>query len=181
MKKLFFYKLYLFDKRLFFCLVVCCGLTILCNISGIEVTPFFVWAMYSEKESNSNEYEIYEVKINDNKLVQYTDYTDNNRFFLISTLDYYKRIQKNNSTDPTPGFLKQKSGSGYNVIRPVVKKLTNSINEQQEFPAWYKRYLEQSTGNKIQNYTVRVLTAHFTKEYNLQTDSSYLLAAWNQH
>jgi len=74
MRRSFFYRLYLFDKKLFLLVAVFSGLTILCNIKGDEITPFFVWAMYSEKEGTTNRYEIFRIQVNDSILVDYSHY-----------------------------------------------------------------------------------------------------------
>lgn len=181
MKNLFFYKLYLFDKRLFFLIAVFSGLTILCNIKGDEITPFFIWAMYSEKENMTNKYEIFRIQVNGSTLVDYTSgYTDNNRFFLSAPLSYYYKIKLNNFKEPTLSFIQKKLGKKYNLIQPLAERIYNDNLDTMQFTEWYIRYLQQSTGKPIHNLQVDVLTSHFAVNESLQTDSSYLLIQWKQ-
>lgn len=181
MKNLFFYKLYLFDKRLFFLIAVFCGLSVLCNIKGDEITPFFIWAMYSEKESTTNKYEIFRIQVNDRILIDYTSgYTDNNRFFLSAPLSYYNKIKLNDFKEPTLSFIQKKLGKKYNALQPLAERIYNGNLNTKQFTEWYVRYLQQSIGKPIHNVQVDVLTSHFGANQLLQTDSSYLLIQWKQ-
>ncbi|MEO6000964.1 MAG: hypothetical protein ABIN89_29225 [Chitinophagaceae bacterium] len=181
MRRNFFYNLYLFDKRLFFLVTIFSSLTIFCNIKGDEITPFFVWAMYSEKEDTANKYEIFKILVNDSVLVDYSsDYTDNNRFFLSRPLRYYNKIKQNGFVDPGSSFLETKLGATYSIIQPVAKKIFNGIENQEHFTGWYKKYLEQTMGMPIHAFKVNALSGHFTGDQQLQIDSSYLVVEWRQ-
>ncbi len=181
MKNWFFYKLYVFDKRLFFLVTIFTAFTIICNIKGDEITPFFIWAMYSQKEDTTNKYQVYSIRINDSILVDYSSgHKDNNRLFLYSPLHYYYKIQQNDFIDPTLVFLKSKLGSTYPTIQPFAEKICNSNNEQKMFTSWYKKYLEQTLGLPIHKLRLDVLNVHFMANQQLQTDSSRFIAAWEQ-
>lgn len=182
MKNNFFYKLYVFDKRLFFFIIIFFGFTLFCNIMGDEVAPFFIWAMYSEKENPANKYKIYKIEVNDSVLVDYTSgYSSNSRFFLSSPLSFYDQVQQNNYTDPTLSFLKRKLGSKYNIIKPLAERINNGMKEQMMFTPWYKRYLEQTIGKPIHSLKVEAGLGHFTADHRVLIDSSYLLTEWQQH
>lgn len=181
MKNLFLYKLYWFDKRLFFSLVVFSGFTVLCNIRGDEITPFFIWAMYSEKEKVANSYEIFHIQVNDSTVVDYTSgYTDNNRFFLTSPLAYFNKISQNHFAEPTLYFLQKKLGSDYTTLQPLAEKIYNGNLDRDKFIAWYVRYLQQSTGKAVHKLKIDVLISRFAPGSSIQIDSSYSLVQWKQ-
>lgn len=181
MKNGFFYKLYLFDKRLFFVIASFSGLTILCNVMGGEVTPFFIWAMYSEKESAINKYEIFKIRVNDSTLIDYTShYTDNNRLFLSAPLSYYYKIKQNNFKEPALSFIKKKLGEKYTAIQPLAAKLYNGNPDAKQFIEWYVRYLQQSIGKPVYRLDVSIVTTHFDASRQLLTDSNYSLIQWKQ-
>src|ERR1700712_3518610 len=154
MKNSFFYKLYLFDKKLFLFILIFSAFTILCNIKGEEVTPFFIWAMYSEKETAINKYDIFRITVNDTTVIDYTaGFTDNNRFFLTAPLKYFDRIKKNNFNDPSLSFIRQKLGQHYLAIEPLAKQVFDYKDSYEDFTEWYARYLQQSiklTVNKLE-------------------------------
>ena len=181
MKNSFFYRLYVSDKKLFLFVAVFSGLTIFCNIRGDEITPFFVWAMYSEKEDTTNRYEIFKTLVNDSVLVDYSSgYTNDNRFLLSSPLSYYNKIKKNNLIDPTISFLQEKLGPGYATIQPVAEEVLDGREDQQMFTSWYKRYLEQTMDISIHAIKVNALAGHFTAGQQLQIDSGYFVIEWRQ-
>ncbi len=180
MKDLFFYKIYRFDKRLFFLLATFTVITVACNIKGDELTPFFIWAMYSEKENPVNQYRIYKIRVNDSIQVDYSSgYTDNNRFFLTGPLSLYHKMLENNRTDPTRSFIQEKLGSNLALIGSSADKVLNSQVELDHFLAWYKRYLEQCLSLPVDKFTVSVVNARFNDDQLLQTESSVLIS-WKQ-
>ena len=181
MKNLFFYKLYKFDRRLFFLIAAFTTLTVLCNIKGVEITPFFIWAMYSEKENDANKYEIFRILINDSTLVDYASgYTDNNRFFLSAPLSYYLKIKRSNFKEPTLSFISNKLGNNYRTVQPLAERIYTSNLHSKQFIDWYIRFLQQSTKHPVRKLEVAVLTCSFNERQQLQTDSSYSLVQWKQ-
>jgi len=182
MRNTYFYQLYQYDRKLFFLTASFTLLTIFFNIRGNEITPFFVWGMYSEREKPIDRYEIFNIKINGNIIIDYTSgYTDANRFFLFSPLSYYKKIKENNSIDPTLDFLQKKLGYRYKSIKQLAEKINNGPREEKMFMNWYKRYLQETTGQQINKLEVNVLTGHFMNRQRIYIDSSYLLEQWTQH
>lgn len=181
MKNYFFYKLYRFDKKLFFFLAVFSALTVVCNIMGVEITPFFIWGMYSEKESTLNSYDTYKIQVNDSSVIDHTaGFTDNNRFFLYSPLSFYQKIQENRFIDPALSLLQKKTGADNATFRSLSTRITNGYQQQARFPGWFTRYLEQSASKKIHSLKVDIVKLSFTADKHIQADSSYLLAAWEQ-
>jgi predicted small integral membrane protein len=90
MKETYFFKLYRYDKKWFCVVAIFAGLTLLCNLRGNEVTPFFVWGMYSEKMKPQKDYLVFKTTVNDTLFVDtYSGYSDNTRMFLNAPLAYY--------------------------------------------------------------------------------------------
>jgi hypothetical protein len=156
-------------------------LTVLTNLLGDEVTPFFVWGMYSEKEKPVQAVEILKTTINEDTVINVYNYSNGDtRFYLASPLAYYKKIKDNNNQDPTITFLQTKLHARYNNIRPFERALFNTGPQQQEFLNWYARYLQQVTLIPVKALRVEVVHAHYTSQ-NLVTDSVNLFATWQKH
>jgi hypothetical protein len=173
MRQLFLYKVYLFNKKLFLFFTIFAGFTLICNLTGNEVTPFYVWGMYSENEVAPKEYEIFKVTEND-QLVDYsTGFLPANRFFLLSPLTYYFQIK--NYEDPTRNFLQKKLNENFSLVEPYANIVLNSSNEFKEFPFWYRRYLQQTTGELVSNYRVELLKTSYDKNNLIKVNSAYIL------
>lgn len=169
MKKFFLYKVYHYNKKLFFFFVVFAGITLFCNLTGFEITPFYVWGMYSQKEPQPKEYPVFRITANE-KLVDYSSgYFPANRFFMLSPLYYYASIET--PEDPVRIFLKKKLGEKYEWVKPFAEKVLNSPKEVGEFPGWFKKYIEQTTGKKIRNLKVELLLVSYEKDNSLKVNS----------
>ena len=64
MEKSYLRKVYEHNKKLFYACMLFISLTLFTNLLGWQVTPFFVWGMYSEKEIEKNDHTIYQTMHN---------------------------------------------------------------------------------------------------------------------
>jgi hypothetical protein len=173
MENVFLYKVYRYNKKLFFFFLAFAGFTLFCNLAGFEITPFYVWGMYSQKETPVKEYPVYKITAN-GKLVDYsTGYFPANRFFLLSPLSYYGSIKT--PDDPTDIFLKEKLKERYEWVRPYAGRVLNSPQEVKEFPAWFSRYVGQTKGERIKNLKVELLLVSYEKDNSIKIDSIHTI------
>jgi murein L,D-transpeptidase YcbB/YkuD len=180
MKKTFLYRVYQHNRKLFYILTAFTVLTVITNLLGDEVTPFFVWGMYSEKEKPVQEYEVLKTTINEGAVVNTYNYSNGDtRFYLNAPLAYYKKIKDNNDQDPTITFLQTKLHQHYDKIRSLEHSLFNTGPQQQAFLSWYARYLQQVTGLPVTSLRVEVVHVHYTDK-DLVPDSVNLFAAWQR-
>ena len=167
MSKTYFYRLYQYSKTLFTFVLGFSLLTIFFNLMGDEVMPFFVWGMFSEVKTLQETYDVYEIKI-DGKHYDYTNLlTDPNRFYITGPLNMY-RSMKEKGEAPTRVFFKEKMGNYYTSIAPILEPITNELHQLKDFPAWLKRYLEQSTQKTIRQLEVNILQVRYLKDGNVE-------------
>jgi hypothetical protein len=179
-KKTFLYQVWLYKPKLFYILAAFTTLTVFGNLLGDEVTPFFVWGMYSEKEKPVQQYEILKTTINDSIALNIYDYhTTDTRFYLGTPLAYYKRIKDNNNQDPTISFLQSKLHQHYDQIRFLEPSLFNTGPQQQAFLDWYARYLQQVTMLPVHSLRIEAIKTHYS-DRNLIVDSVHLFATWKK-
>jgi len=173
MEKFFLYKVYRYNKKLFFFFLIFAGLTLFCNFAGFEITPFYVWGMYSQKEAPVKEYPIFRITAN-GKIIDYSaGYFPATRFFLLSPLSYYASIK--NEDDPIKFFLKEKLKGKYENVEPYANRVLNSQKEIEEFPGWLKRYVEQSTGEKVKDLKVELLFVSYENNNSITINSIHTL------
>ena len=180
MKSTFLYKVWQHNSKLCYIMIAFSALTVCGNLLGDEVTPFFVWGMYSEKEKPVQQYEILKTTMNDSIVVNVYDYhTTDTRFYLSTPLAYYKRIKDNNNEDPTISFLQSKLHSYYDQIRFLERSLFNTGPQQQAFLTWYARYLQQVTNLPVNALRIEVVHAHYSNQ-NIEVDSVRLFSTWKK-
>lgn len=168
MKSFFLYKVYQHNKKLFFFFIVFALFTLVCNLAGFEITPFYVWGMYSQKEEAPKEYPIFRITANDNLIDYSTGYYPANRFFLLSPLSYYVSIK---TDDPTAIFLKEKLKEKYEIAKPYADKVLNSSKDIDKFPGWYMRYVGQTTGEEIKKLKVELLLVSYENDNSIKINS----------
>jgi hypothetical protein len=179
MKRTFLYQVWQHNKKLFYIMVAFSVLTIATNLAGDQVTPFFVWGMYSEKEEPVQQYSILQTVINDSILVNpYELPVSDTRFYLTSPLAYYKKIKDNNNTDPTISFLQSKLNWHVEENR-MLQKLFNAGPQRDSFFTWYARYLSQVTLLPVHSIRIDNIKAHYT-ESKLIADTTHLLYRWEK-
>jgi hypothetical protein len=180
MKRTFLYKVWLHDRRLFYVMAVFSVLTILFNVLGDEVTPFFVWGMYSEKEKPVQQYEILRTTVNDSLVVDAAGgYADATRFYLTGPLASYKKIKDNGGIDPVKSFLQQKLNKRYEWVRFAENKVFYNEVSPQAFFTWYSNYLQQVTNVNVHTVQVDVVQVHYDRE-KIVVDSLYLFHKWKK-
>ena len=173
MKSFFLFRVYQYNKRLFFFFIFFAGITVICNLSGFEITPFYVWGMYSQKEEVQSEYPVYKITADD-KLVDYsTGYFPATRYFLISPLSYYESMKA--MKDPTAIFLQKKLKENYVWFQPYADRVLNSEKEVKEFPSWYKRYIEQATGESSKDLKVELLFVSYENDNSFKINSAHTI------
>lgn len=127
---------------------------------GDEVTPFFVWGMFSMPDRPDETYEIFEIKI-DGEVYDYANTgIDFQRHYTKTPLVYYHEMSKLGE-DPTRYFFKTKTGEYYPSIAPYLTPITNDATEYDAYPAWLDRYLEATIGRNIDQLEVNVLTVQY--------------------
>lgn len=155
-------------------------LTLATNLAGDEVTPFFVWGMYSAKEEPVKQYSILQTTINDSIVVNAYDLPiSDTRFYLTSPLAHYKRIKDNNNTDPTQSFLQAKLGpAGFEKLHFLQTSLFNTW-QPDSFFTWYARYLQQVAKIPIHSIRIDEIKTHYAGPKPV-VDSIHLFEQWEK-
>lgn len=173
----YFSQLYKYNKYIAISICTFCVLTIGVNFLKTEITPLFVWGMYSEREKVLNTYDIYRVVVNDSVAIDYSSgFTDANRFFLLSPLSYYIQIGQNGGRDPLEDLIKKKTGEYYDVFNYFEKSIYNDLRRQQAFKIWYANYLEETIHLKVNKVGLEVLRVHYEANGRLKLDSNLKIA-----
>lgn len=172
-------KLFHEDKRLFFVVGGFIALTIFSNTIKLEMTPLFLWGMYSEKEKPVKTYTVLELRVNGDSLIDHSSgLPDNTRFFLSSPVQLYKEIKENGQKDPNLSFFQKKVSAEQNSAQTLATKVFNDSSGMEKFPKWYAAYLSRSLGIPVTKYTIREIHLHFSTDMKPIADSNNLLLQW---
>lgn len=180
MKQTFVYQLYIHSKILFLVVLIFCIGTAITNLRGNEVTPFFVWGMYSKPEKPKAYYLANRIIINDSiQINNINGFTPSALFYINSPLRYYITIVGNNNTDPAQNFFKEKLGNQYKKIQAFEKNIFNTQERINNFLPWYARYLGSLIKQNIQ--TIEIIEDRLVYHNSvINIDSSYTIALWKK-
>ncbi|HUP12747.1 MAG TPA: hypothetical protein VM187_11055 [Niastella sp.] len=181
MKKTFLYQVWQHNKRLFYMMAVFAILTIGTNLMGDEVTPFFVWGMYSAKEEPVQQYSVLQTTINDSIVLNAYDWpVCDTRFYLTSPLAWYKEIEDNGHVDPTWSFLQAKlTPERFEKLGFLHGSLFNNRQQLNSFFTWYARYLTMVTTKPVESIRIDEIKAHYAGP-KLVVDSIHLFEQWEK-
>lgn len=179
-KRFFLYRLYIINKRLFFLITSFLILTLVANISGNEVTPFFVFGMYSEIERPSNRYQVVDIILNDSIHLGEKSYWVYGKSFVQMPLLYYKLMYEKGA-DPTVFFLQEKLGKHYKFFQPFQHRLFNGKYETNAFKLWFASYLGECIKTHVNSIEIQIHSLHYKSGGRLVHDSSNVLEIWKVH
>lgn len=151
-------------------------LSIVSNLIKLETSPFFVWSVYSGKAPADSTYSFYEVRYNNNQLLNYPHtWQSNQKMMLFDPLSYYlQTCVEGDGRDMMGDYLENHWGQKHPAFRSILPALYNTAEQFQAFPGWYKSYLSAQKGEKIDSILILKRTVRYSSSGNtdlLRTDS----------
>lgn len=125
---------------------------------GVENTPFFLYGMYSAKQFPQEEYAISIIEI-DGKEFNYEKLPHANREMIVASLERYRSLEQRNFQDTVKQTIEKRFGGSDN-FQSIAHRLVNDSTDGIPYQHWLNKYLEQTTGDKINS--LKVFTGHFS-------------------
>jgi hypothetical protein len=180
MRNSFLYRVYYHNKKLFCFMGLFVAGTLFCNLAGFEVTPFFVWGMYSRPEKPVEEYEVLQPVADGKPIDISSGYMDNTRVYLNGPLAWYKAILDNGNTDPTLTFLDSRLKGHCRWIYSPASRVLNGPDQLAAFPDWYRGYLSSISGVPIGTLSISAVRVHYDARQHIVVDSTIFLPPWRK-
>jgi hypothetical protein len=137
------------DRRLGLCLVAFCVVQSGAQLATSEVTPFFLYGMYSERLHPAPEYVRVACRVDDAELTQAMMPRYAGELFF-STLYRYETLEAEGFHDLFGPFLAKRFGWLPQDVRDVLEhRLSFDPTDRPAFKAWTHRYLERVLGRPI--------------------------------
>jgi hypothetical protein len=140
---------------LFWCLIIFCFLQVVFTLIKLEVTPFFLFGMYSEKINAPDTVSVYQEKLNgyllNKKKIHKWDLD-----ILHMGIENYNAQLFNNKIDIVDTRIKTKYPGIYNnaVFHSIKKYIMNDSLSLDKFGDWCKQKIYQYTGEKVGTFEV---------------------------
>jgi|GEM_PF-2329374 len=106
----------------------------------LEVTPFFLYGMYSEKIAVSDTFSEISITVNDKTLESYNS-PMRERYLLETNMVNYEEMKTNNHVDILKSRIEKRYPFIYNsALYPFIKeKIYNSSQSQEQYKTWLRR------------------------------------------
>ena len=155
-------RVYKVDKLLFFILTLFFAGTLAANLLRLQVTPFFVWDMYSWKIPEVNAYPYYEIHYNHDQLINLRHtWNEPQKTYLYAPLNLYAADKADPAMDRFRRYLEDIWLKKHPRFARLTGGLTITGAEVDAYPMWFKGYLSTVTGRKINDVTVLKKMIHF--------------------
>jgi hypothetical protein len=140
---------------LFWCLIVFCFFQIAFTLIKLEITPFFLFGMYSEKLETSDKVSVYKVKLNDH-LLNRNDIKKWDFDILIMAIENYNAQFLNNKIDVVDTRIKTRYPDVYksHIFSSMKRYIMNDSSNLDKFRGWYKRKIRQYTKEDVKTFEV---------------------------
>lgn len=121
----------------------------------LQVAPFFLYGMYSEKIPVTSEFKTVSILVNGRDLKEYgTSYREYE--FLSSALESYLNMKRNGGIDPVQSRVETRYGFlTHSAVYPLIRdKIFNPPGAEDRFEPWYRQRISRTLGVAVRTVTV---------------------------
>ena len=160
-------RVYKVNKGLFWILTLFFAGTIVCNLLKIQITPFFVWGMYSRKVPEVPSYPYYEITYNNGKVINLRHtWNEPQKTYLYWPLTHYAADKGDPSSDYFTVYLEKTWLKKHPRFEWLTRGLTITRTDLDNYPGWLKTYLSTITGETITEVTAYKKLVRFDADGN---------------
>ncbi len=165
LKNFYLYRIYKANKYWFTFFILFITASFVTHKTGVEITPFFVWGMYSNTDTVKRTYEILEVTINGNEKVQLDQtFFEPYRMMIYTSFDKYNRYVANGNIDSLQFYRENESGTLRQAQHFFASRTANSTESIKQYPAWLKRYIGSRLNKKVNTINVDKIVFTYNDE-----------------
>lgn len=141
------------NRKLFYAACAFILLTLLINATKNEITPFYVWSMYSAPAPQSDTFPVFTLQYNNGQVFNEPHtWRDHTRMMFFYPIDYYTNMMDHAGE---PDALKMKKGFEKIHLDPAsLSKIYNTPEQIKAYPYWLKQYMQANTGIKMDSISV---------------------------
>jgi hypothetical protein len=169
-RQYFLVKCFYQNKPLFFLILLFFCLTVYCHKTNCEITPFFIFGMYTGK-SEVRKDSFLLIRVNNEKTLNlYHTIDEPRRMMIFSTLTAYYRGVSGGYKDPFEAPI-----SAIGRKHPFMRSLAGTAYCRKEdylaYPSWFLSYLRSAVGKDIRTIDISMSYIHFD-DHNLPVSDS---------
>lgn len=161
--------------------------TLFCTFSKIEVTPFFLWAHYSDQQTPTGKFERIYIKVN-GELLDLPRLSRPTREVIQLPTEYFVQLERSNYETGTRQMIRGKLARIFSseIAETLEKSLCNSPNKKDAYLHWLTQYIESLHieglyaegvyGKRIQTIEVGTCDLVFQKDRSVVRENMVIIA-----
>ncbi len=155
--------------------------TIGTTIYKMEVTPFFLWAHYSEPESPTGKFERIYIKVNGDFL-DLPELSRPTREMIQLPTEYFVQLEERSYQTSAQHVLRKyvKNRCSDKMYERIEKRLVNSSSDREEFMEWLSRYVERIYDLKVKEIEVGSCELVIQEDRSVKREGVEMVAKWSK-
>ena len=139
--------------------------TLFCTFSKIEITPFFLWAHYSDQQTSSGKFERIYIKVN-GELLDLPKLSRPTREMIQLPTEYFVQQDRNGYETGTRQVIRSKFAPILSMaqIDKMEETLCNSQMHTVDYLKWLASYIERIYSIKVRNMEIGTCDFVFNKD-----------------
>ncbi len=152
-----------------------------CTFSKIEITPFFLWAHYSDPQSPSGKFERIYIKVNGETL-DLPKLSRPTREVIQLPTEYFVQMERSGYNMNMHQLIRKKFTSllSPESLKKMEKRLCNSPEDKNAYLYWMAKYIERVTGKHVRTLEVGTCDLFFQADRSVVRENSVSVAKFSR-
>ena len=146
-----------------------------------QITPIYNWSLYARPIESQKTYSFLKVKYNGNKVLKFKHtWEDPRKLLLTNTMNLFVALQVKKQNDPVKEYYRNNWLPRHPNFTTLFKEFKNYNDDDglNNFPSWYKKYLEQKVGENVNKIDVYETQVKFLKDGSVKELSSNIIYSY---
>jgi len=155
--------------------------TMVCTFSKIEITPFFLWAHYSDQQTATGKFERIYIEVN-GEILDLPKLSRSTREIIQLPTEYFVQLEQCDYNTNTRQMIRKKFGSMVSAasLKKMENRLCNSKEDRQAYMYWLANYIERIYGEKVQTMEVGTRELVFMSDRSVKCEKRVSIAQFSR-
>lgn len=155
--------------------------TIWCTFSKIEITPFFLWAHYSDKQTPTGKFERIYIKVN-GEILDLPKFSRATREMIQLPTEYFVQLERTDYNTSTRQLIQKKFASMMSPksLQKMEGHLCNSKEDKNAYLYWMAKYIERVTGKRVLSLEVGTCELLFRSDGTVARENFIFVAKFSR-
>ncbi len=152
-----------------------------CTFSKIEITPFFLWAHYSDRQTPTGKFERIYIKVN-GEILDLPKLSRPTREVIQLPTEYFVQLEISNYETGTRQVLRNKLRKQISpeLLSKFEERLCNSPDDKNAYLYWMAKYIERVTGKHVLTLEVGTCDLVFQADRSVVRENSVSVAKFSR-